>query len=74
MTTPDEFVSALDRADVNAACPACSTNSWEVGDADFALVRTDDLDETIKRTLNVRPMVCGNCGFVRLHNTQALLG
>ncbi len=69
----DEIRRALEAKGADADCPACGANDWGIvepgGAVDLpyrALTTTD--------FVTVAMMLCGNCGFLKMHRTETLLG
>jgi predicted RNA-binding Zn-ribbon protein involved in translation (DUF1610 family) len=60
----------------NQKCPVCGRPNWTVDDDPAAVNAIDpDTDEILLGTaLPAAVMVCKNCGFIRLHAVEVLLG
>ena len=52
------------------ACPVCAHEDWDGWDRRSTLPRW--LDEAGHDPLEVIPLLCRNCGFVRLHSSHVL--
>ena len=52
------------------ACPLCGHEQWDGGEQRLSLPRT--LTGAEHDPLEVIPLVCRNCGFVRLHSSRML--
>jgi hypothetical protein len=52
------------------ACPVCAHEDWDGWDQRVALTRT--LDGEDHASIEVVPLLCRNCGFVRLHSAHVL--
>jgi hypothetical protein len=54
-----------------AECPICGSTKWaEPGDNGRAMLTISNRE--ITETLPLIPLVCENCGFVRLHDESRL--
>ena len=52
------------------ACPTCGHEHWDGWDQRLTLART--LDGVEHTPLEVIPLLCRNCGYVRLHSSHIL--
>ena len=52
------------------ACPVCGREDWDGWDQRAALPRT--LDGQDYTAVEVVPLLCRNCGFMRLHSAHVL--
>jgi hypothetical protein len=70
----DQIRAQLNAKGAGRACPACGVNDWIFG-AENALLQAvaDDFTvQAIGRGYGLVPVICGNCGYVRLHNLDVL--
>ena len=56
--------------DARKQCPICSQEQWDGWDQRLALPR--NIGEVDSGSLDVIPLICRNCGFVRLHSAHVL--
>ena len=74
MADIDELRDALDRKAPGGSCPACGESSWVVPDRPAVLqagaVDGDELDPG--EGMEVLPVVCDRCGYIRLHAAVVL--
>lgn len=75
----DDRAEQLRRKGANLGCPACGKSEWHGGDAIVHLLVVKDVGDlpNLGGQLDsggsqVVPVVCGNCGFVRLHDPRYL--
>ena len=52
------------------ACPICGHEHWDGWDQRLTIART--LEEVEHTSLDVIPLLCRNCGYVRLHSAHVL--
>lgn len=74
MADIDQLKAAIDRKAPGAACPACGQSSWVVPDRPAILQASaadgDALD--LGEGMEVVPVVCDRCGYIRLHAAVVL--
>ena len=67
MADRDDVRNTLNRRAANRHCDACGASTWR----DLA---PGVLDITFDESLRVHVVVCANCGLVRFHHHQTLMG
>jgi hypothetical protein len=67
------YEQALNRKGAKEPCAACGEAEWLGGDAEMGLSRVKNGALIPNEIMKVLPMICKNCGFVRLHSTDILL-
>ncbi len=74
MADIDQLKAAIDRKAPGASCPACGQSSWVVPDRPAILQASaadgDALD--LGEGMEVVPVVCDRCGYIRLHAAVVL--
>ena len=58
---------AIQDKNAEAPCPMCRTEKWQASPEPVALA-----DTSLRDCYSAAALVCGNCGFVRLHLLGAL--
>lgn len=73
MADIDRLRQAVDRKAPSGACPACGGSSWVVPDRP-AILQAGEIDGEVDfgEGMEVLPVVCDHCGFIRLHAAVVL--
>lgn len=73
MADIDSLRAALERKAPGGSCPACGEQSWVVPDRP-AILQAGAADDAIEfgEGMEVLPVVCDRCGFIRLHAAVVL--
>lgn len=73
MADIDQLSEALDRKAPGGACPACGQSSWVIPDRPAVLqAGASDGELDFGEGMEVLPVVCDRCGFIRLHAAVVL--
>jgi len=74
MADIDQLKAAVDRKAPGAVCPACGQSSWVVPDRPAILqAGAEDGDALdLGEGMEVVPVVCERCGYIRLHAAVVL--
>jgi hypothetical protein len=70
MSARHDLLDFLASRGARRPCPACGHEQWDGWNQRLTLPRT--LDDMQSTPLEVIPLVCKNCGFVRLHSAHVL--
>ncbi|MDQ6750837.1 MAG: hypothetical protein M3Z33_08815 [Actinomycetota bacterium] len=75
MADIEELKAAIDRKAAGARCPACGESSWVVPDRP-AILQAGAPDGggalDLGEGMEVVPVVCDRCGYIRLHAAVVL--
>ena len=70
MSLRRDLVDFLASRGARKQCPLCGQEQWTGWDQRLALPRT--LEGADSMAIEVIPLICRNCGFVRLHAAHVL--
>jgi hypothetical protein len=70
MGGPRDLQDFMASRDARRPCPACGHEEWDGWDQRLTLSRT--LNGAEHTPFEAIPLVCRNCGFVRLHSAHVL--